>query len=64
MMATSKMMNGVERTAFTAAHQFVDGAVFQHAAMVGQPQKHAQGMPSKAPTTPEAPTMTMVSHSG
>ena len=64
MMATSKMMNGVDRTALTMPPTTRLASGLCSTPPVSLRRKYTpSGTPSSAPTTPEIPTMAMVSHS-
>ena len=64
MMATSKMMNGVERTAFTSQPTVLLSGLFSSTPPRSVRRKNTpSGIPIRPPTTPEMPTITMVSHS-
>ena len=64
MMATSKMMKGVERTALTMPPTTRLTARFCSTPPASVNRKNTpSGIPISAPTTPEIPTITMVSQS-
>ena len=63
-MATNKMMNGVERAALTIQPTVLFSGPFSSTPPWSVRRKNTpSGTPIKAPTTPEMPTITTVSHS-
>src|SRR5574344_74961 len=64
MMATSKMMNGVERAAFTNPPTMaLTGGLGRMPPRSVRRKNTPSGTPNTAPSRPEIPTMMMVSHS-
>ena len=64
MMATSRMMNGVDRTAFTSQPTVLFTAPFSSTPPRSVRRRNTpSGIPMSAPSAPEIPTMTSVSHS-
>src|SRR5574337_463154 len=64
MMATSRMMKGVERTALTMPPTtLLSGAFCRMPPLSVRRRNTPSGMPTRPPMMPEAPTMITVSHS-